>query len=224
MDETLAVPLAVRISSTSHRVRVLAEPRSDVVVDGQADVDHGDTTVTVSGVRSKLVVHVPEGTAVVVGSSSGRVDVTGAVGDVAVLTESGRIAIDRADAVDARTDSARVTIGSTDGPCRVRTRSGAITIESCAGADVSADSGRIVLHRVAGPVQAHCVTGRIEVGMETPDDVTAETVSGRIAISLPPGVTAFEASEPGTVVARPSDCDCTVSARSVTGRIEVETR
>jgi DUF4097 and DUF4098 domain-containing protein YvlB len=224
MDETPVTPLAVRISSTSHRVRVLAEARADVLVDGRADVEHGDTTVTVSAVGSKLAVHVPVGTSVVVGSSSGRVDVTGPVGDVAVLTESGRIAIDQADAVDVRTDSARVTIGSADGPCRVRTRSGAITIESCTGADVSADSGRIVLRHVTGPVHAHCVTGRIEVGMETSDDVAAETVSGRISISLPGGVTAFETTEPDSVVARPSDCDCTISARSVTGRIEVETR
>ncbi|MGI9611872.1 MAG: DUF4097 family beta strand repeat-containing protein [Acidimicrobiales bacterium] len=219
----LRVPEAVRISSTSHRVTVIGEARSDVSVDGDARVYRDDVGTTVVDVAGTLTIRVPEGTSIVIGSSSGRVEVSGPIGDIAVLTDSGRIDIAEAASVDARTTSGRVQIGTVDGTCRVSSVSGRIHVGGCGSASVATDSGRVSLEHVAGPVEAHCVSGRIDVSLDSAHDVAAETVTGRVTVSMPSGVEVFESTE-STAVIRPPDCDCTVSAQSVSGRIDVSNR
>ena len=132
---------SVRVSSTSYRVRVIAEERLDVAFDGVADEAHDGQCTTIDSVTSALTVRVPEGTDLVIGSGSGRVDVSGDVGDVAALTDSGRIKIEQARSVDARTRSARIEIGRSVGECRVRSESGRVQVDACCGADVATNSG-----------------------------------------------------------------------------------
>ena len=201
----------VRISTTSNRVLVLAEDRADVDVDGRARVTESGARTTIDKVRSRLLVRVPHGTDVVVGSSSARVEVRGPVGDVAVTSASGRVSVEQAGAVDVRSSSGRIEIGHAEGECRLRAKSGRVQVESCGGADAATTSGRIVLRGVGGPVRAHCVSGRIEVDLDGAHDVDAETVSGRIRVSLPPGV-------------RGDGSDCTCTTRSISGRVEVTNR
>ncbi|MGI9610152.1 MAG: DUF4097 family beta strand repeat-containing protein [Acidimicrobiia bacterium] len=217
------VPAAVRVSSTSHRVTVLGEVRSDVAVDGDARVRRDELGTTVVDVGGKLTIRVPTGTSIIIGSASGRVDVSGPLGDVAVLTDSGRIDIAEATSIDARTTSARLTIGTVHGECRARTGSGRIQVGACGSASVATESGRISLKHVDGPVEAHCVSGRIDISMDGAHDVNAETVSGRVTVSMPSGVDAFESSG-STAASVPPDCDCVVSVRSVSGRVAVSNR
>lgn len=215
---------SVRISSDQHRVRVIAEQRPGVVVEGSAEVTHDGGTVTIGSVSSALTVRVPEGVSVVVGSRSGRVSISGAAGNVAVITESGRIEIDHAASVDARTSSARITLGRCDGECRIRTESGRIEVGSCCGADVSTSSGRISISQVDGPVRAHCVSGRIDIAMDSAHDIDAETVSGRVAVSLPHGVDAWQPTGPADSAPAPAGSDCVVRVRSGSGRVDVSSR
>lgn len=202
---------AVRISTTSNRVVVVAEDRPDVTVDGAARVAEAGGVTTIDQVRGRLSVRVPLGTDVVVGSASARVEVRGAAGDVAVTSESGRVSVEQARTVDVRSSSGRIEVGRVAGECRLRSISGRVQVERCGGADASTTSGRVVLRGVDGPVRAHCVSGRIEVVLESAHDVDAETVSGRISVSLPPGV-------------RGDGSDCICRARSVSGRIAVVNR
>ncbi len=212
----------VRISSTSNTVRVVAEPRDDIEVDGDAVVDADGAQLTIGRVRSRVTVTVPVGTAVIVGTTSGRAEVEGPVGTVAVATESGRVLVESATKADVRTTSGRVTVGDVVGRCCVKTVSGSISVAACAGGDAATTSGKIDLSQVSGPVRAHCVSGQISLELVAAHDVEAETVSGRVSIVLPPGVRAYRPDATGGPT--PDDADCTILARSVSGRVQVVTR
>jgi DUF4097 and DUF4098 domain-containing protein YvlB len=97
-------------------------------------------------------------------------------------------------------------------------------VDRCSDADVTSGSGRIVLKDANGRVHAHCTSGRIEITLGGAYDVDAETVSGRIAVSLPPGVRAGVVTSPGEPTPFPSDHDCIVVARSGSGRVDVTNR
>ncbi len=215
---------SVRISGSSGRVRVIAEPRGDVVVSGEAAIHDDGGSVTVEAGSNRIEVHVPEHVDVVVGTTSGRVDVEGALGSVAVVCESGRVTIDRADSLDVRTSSGRVDVDHVTGRTRVRTDSGAVTVRATGEAEATTDAGRIVLGSVSGPAKAHCVSGRITIGLAEAADVEAETVSGRISITIPAGVTVRRLT--GSLPARPArdECDCTIATRSGGGRVAVKHR
>jgi DUF4097 and DUF4098 domain-containing protein YvlB len=223
-DPDAAARPLLRVSSTSHKVTIQAEDRDDVGFEGKAVLTDGDGYTTIDSAQSALTIRVPEGMSIVVGSDSGRVKILGDVGDVAVLTESGRISIDQAASVDARTTSARVNVKNAAGTCRVRTKSGRVEIGACTGADVSTNSGRITLRHVDGPVLAHCVSGRIEVEMDAAHDVEAETVSGRVNVTFPHDVQAWQPTEGHAGSEAPVDCDCAVNARSASGRVNVSSR
>ena len=215
---------SVRLSGNSQQLRVIAEAREDVLVEGTARVEMDGERTTIDDVGGSLVVRVPNESDLVIGATSGQVVVKGALGAVAVTTVSGRIVIEQAASVDARTDSAQVTIGQASGACRVRSESGQIKIGSCAGVDAATASGRIVLREVGGAVRAHCVSGRIDVEMAIAADADAETVSGHITIALPDGVRPYHLDEIGQEAVRPDGYDCTVRAVSQSGRIDVSNR
>ncbi len=214
---------AVRISTVSHGVRVLAEERDDVSVDGPSRIRSDGDITTVDLVAGRLTVRVPAGCALVIGATSGRVEVRGPVGDVSIIAESGRIDVEEARRIDARSTSGRVVVGRVAGDCRVRSETGRIEIGGCVGVDAATASGRIDLGHVSGPVRAHCVSGRVTVELDSANDVDAETVTGRIDIALPVGVRVHRVDGPGASD-RPDGYDCVVRAVSVNGRIGVSNR
>lgn len=214
----------VRISTTSGSVRVTAEPgRTDVSSSSSPTASSGDS-VTIDSGSSKVDVRVPEGTDLVIGTISGRVTVDGRVGAVSVLTTSGRISIDHAASVDARSTSGRVEVTHSDGECRVMSTSGKVQVGRCGAADAASRSGRIVLADAHGPVRANCTSGRITVSMAGAHDVDAETVSGRIEISFPAGVRPLVVSSAAAAAEAGEQHDCNVIARSGSSRVVVSTR
>ena len=214
--------MRVRIFSGTHRCRIEAGAYNSVAVDGSADIGEIDGWLTVDNARGLLDVRVPEGTDLVVGSSTGRIDIGGRMGAVSVTSDTGRVTIESAVSVDARTETSRIDVGSVEGSCRIHTQSGRVEIDRCGTADVAAETSRIELDAVHGPVRAHTVSGRIHVAMAVAADVEAETVTGRVDVSLPKG-TVVHRPVTGAGHDRPGDADCTVVARSTTGRVEVST-
>ncbi len=214
----------VRVSASSKPVHVAAEDRSGVEVVGRATVDQSGNRTTIREVESRLAIRVPFGTDLIIGTTSGRIDIDGAVGSVAVVSESGRVEIEHATSVDVRANSSRVEIGLCPGECRIRTVSGRVEVDSCGPADIATETGRITLSGVSGPAHAHCVKSRIEIRMEEGSEVVAETVSGRIDVSLPPGTHVLR-SDSGNKedFEEQADC-CRVHARSVSGRVNILTR
>ncbi len=219
------IAASVRIAATVDRVEVRAEARDDVKVTGPARVQTEAAQTTVDEVTDRIAVLVPLGTHVVVGTTSGRVELSGPLGEVAVTTMSGRIGIAGAISVDARADSATIEVDDVGERCRIRTQRGKVDVTNCAGpAELATDSGRINVRSANGSVTAHSVTGRIDVAMDSANDVAAETVNGRIEVSLPPGVRPYNPEIHGLQDNTPEGYDCTVVARSVGGRITVEPR
>jgi DUF4097 and DUF4098 domain-containing protein YvlB len=221
--ETDVAMTTVRIVATSGAVRVIAEDRADVDVPDSVTFSVDDSTTTVSAGSRRVTVRVPVGADLVIGSASGRVEVVGRAGSVAVVTRSGRVSVEAARSVDVRTTSGRVAVGSATESCRVLTRSARVGIGSCGSAHLTASSGRITVDAAEGPVHAHCVSGRVDVTMRSANDVDAETVSGRISVRLPAGsrpmiVRGNESARPA-----PDSSDCVVRARSVSGRVDVVT-
>lgn len=213
----------VRITATSGGVEVEAEPGRSEVSAGDAALDREGVTLTVRDDSRRVRVKVPEGTQVIIGSTSGSVRVRGRAGVVAVTTSSGSVSIETAESVDVRTHSGSVRIGEVSQGCRVSTASARVEVGRCGPAEVTTRSGRIHLRSVHGPARAHCVSGRIALSMAGPFDVDAETVSGRVEVALPDGVRPHVVTAPaGAEEAGPYDC--VVVARSVSGRVDVTPR
>jgi hypothetical protein len=217
------LPLAsVRIASTSGSVRVTTVADLDQVsVVGAATVIDGDA-MTVDGGSRRTEVRVPVGMDLVIGTASGRVEVFGSAGAVAVVTKSGRVLVEDSTSLDVRTSS-----GAVAGECRIVGRSGRVDVGRCGTAHVTTTSGRITLRGVHGPAHAHCVSGRIDLTMAAPGDVDAETVSGRITVAMPAGsrvrieTPKSAAVAAAAVVDSDGECDCVVTARSGSGRVVV---
>lgn len=218
------MPLTVRIASGHHRLEIVAGDGAEFNVDGKARVTHSNGSVTVDEPTSRLRVTVPSGTNLVIGSTSGRVSTKGLLGDVAVVSESGRIDVESAGSLDARAESGAVDVGTITGSCCIRSKSGRVDVEQCGSANVASKSGRVELHHVDGEVDAHSVSGRIELNLTQPHDVRAETVTGRIEVSLPRGTVAFQPVDVSDTRLRPPNAECTVTARSETGKVVVTTR
>jgi DUF4097 and DUF4098 domain-containing protein YvlB len=173
-----------------------------------------------TGSRSADVV-VPEGVNVVIGSDSGRIQVRGQLGDVAIVSASGRVELAHARSVDVRTQSGRIEIDTVDEECRAHSMSARVEVGHCGRADISSNSGRVDVAETDGPATVHSVSGRITIGVSRAADVEAETVSGRIEVAFPPGVRVHQALANKPDEARPVGTDCTVVARSGSGRVTV---
>lgn len=215
---------SVRIAVVSGAVTVSAEPDLHSVVTNGLPIDVDGSTVTLGGRSERVRLRVPEDIDLMIGTTSGRVVVRGRVGSVAVVTVSGGVEIDDAASVDVRTTSGRVRVARSRGGARVVSVSGRVEIEGSGAVDVTTRSGRIVLRNVSGTARAHCASGKIEVVMAEAHDVDAETISGRISVSLPAG-TRPRIDTPSTGVISPTgEHDCVIVARSGSGRVDVSTR
>jgi DUF4097 and DUF4098 domain-containing protein YvlB len=217
----------IRITATSGRIEVTAEDRADVQVDkGQRHPMGGILEVQSSS--SGVTVRVPLGTDLVVGSHSGSIRVHGRCGNVRVTTRSGKVEVEECASVDARAVSGRVTIGTVTGDARVKTASGRVTVDRVGGdVSVTTVSGRIDVGTASGAVTAHTVNGRVEISLDRAADVRADSVSGSVKVALPSDVR----PEVSLVsVSGRCDCDlpegedCSVTGRSVSGRVEVVAR
>ena len=211
--------LSVRVASSSGAVRVIAEDRPDVVVDGPADERHESGHITIEGSGGRLTVRVPTGTDVVVGADSGAVEISGPVGHAAVTSRSGRVAVTDARSTDVRAESGSVEITGCRFECRVRGDSGRVDVVDCGAADVTTRSGRIAVRGARGDVRAHCISGRVAVDLDQAADVDAETVSGSIDVRYPPGITPRRSD-----AAEPVGGDCVLNVRAVSGRVTVGNR
>lgn len=223
MANDTQVPLElIRIAGGSGavRVRAIADLDAVSVAGATAQIDGGE--MTIDGGSSRAEVRMPPGLDLVLGTSSGRVEVLGRAGSVAVVTKSGKVSVDEADAVDIRTSSGSVEVGAVTGECRIVGGSGRVEVGRCGTAHVTTNSGRITLREAHGPAHAHCASGRIELTMASANDVDAETVSGRITITMPAGANVRVDTPTSTTVAVDGAHDCVVTARSGSGRVVVK--
>ena len=217
----------LRLTASSGRIHAIAEERADIEVERGAR--HGtDDAVEVRGGSHGVVVRVPRGTELVIGSASGAVELEGPCGPVRVTTRSGRVSIESCTSLDVRTVSGRVEVAHAAGDARVKTGNGRVHLAEVGGeAHVATVSGRVEIERVGGPVRVSSVSGRIDVALDGAADARADSVSGRVSIALPEGVhpEASLHSISGRCTCEPEQgSDCSITARSVSGALEVVQR
>ena len=102
--------------------------------------------------------------------------------------------------------------------------SGKVEVDRCGDADVTTTSGRIVLRNVDGVARAHSASGKVDITMAGAHDVVAETVSGRISISLPEGTRALIDTASAGSVSGLRGTRLRRAARSGSGEVDVSRR
>jgi DUF4097 and DUF4098 domain-containing protein YvlB len=218
------MPDAVRITSRSGRVRVIGEARADVAAEGASIVDHHGQREVRCGSK-KIEVRVPVGTDLVVGTSSGDVELRGDLGHVGVTTVSGGVTAEQVSSIDARTKSGRVEVQTSSGAVRLKTGSSSIRIDQAAGeVRVASVSGKVQIKEAHGLASVRTVSGNVELGLSDASAALVETVSGTMRITVPAGV--HPAARLKTVSGKrrvecdPGD-DVAITARSVSGDLLV---
>lgn len=214
----------LRLSSSSGRIRVIAEERADVEIERGVRHGSGDT-IEVRGGSGGVVVRVPTGTELVIGSSSGAVELEGACGPVSVTTRSGRVVVDGATELDARTISGRIEVRRVIGQCRCKTGNGAVQVGRAEGeVHVATVSGRVEIDDATGPLRVSTVSGRVEASVREHCDVRVDSVSGSVCIAVPadarPSVSMRSVSGSRTVEPE-AGTDLEVVARSISGALAV---
>lgn len=218
------MPDAVRITSRSGRVRVIGEGRPDVTAEGASIVDH-DGQQEVRCQSKKIEVRVPIGSDLVVGTSSGDVELRGNLGHVGVTTASGSITAEQVASIDARTKSGRVEVQTSPGSVRLKTASSSIRVDHAGGeVRVASVSGKVRIKDAQGLAAIRTVSGNIELGLSVAGEALVETVSGTVRITVPAG--ARPAARLKTVSGkRQVECDAgddvEITARSVSGDLLV---
>ena len=225
----LPVAVTLRLQSRSGRVEVVAEPRDDVLAEGDAiesQVDDGGATLRIRNGhgRKSFVVRCPVGTDVAIGTQSGPVRLVGDFGTVSVTTASGSIEVDSADEADLRTMSSSITVGSCRGKCRMNSASGKLQAGHVGAASAGSMSGSIEIERVSGPLKARSVSGSITAACDGEGAIAVKTVSGKVQLSLPEGTaprTRFKSLSGRICCDCPEGSDVLVEAMSVSGSIDV---
>jgi len=235
-NELLVVPArrhaSLYLTTYSGRVTVLAEEREDVVfesgVESASDVKQdasGRIVVTsAKGGMASLRVRCPAGIDIVVGTSAGRVELRGRLGDVRVTTSSGRIEVDEAQTLDLRSVSGSIVVTQCGGRCRLHTKSGKATIGLAEDAEVSTVSGQVRLASCCGRIQVRTASGSVEVGAEGGGDLAIDTLSGPVMVGVPKGVrpaTNLRSTKGRIQCDCPTGRDCRITVSSVSGEVQV---
>jgi hypothetical protein len=226
----LPVAVTVRIQSRSGKVEVIAEPRDDVLVEGDGfdarEADDGATLELRSGRggSKQITVRCPVGTDIAVGTHSANIRTSGELGALSVTTMSANIAVDRADEADLRTGSGDISVNSVRGRVRMNTMSGKIEAGTLGACACGTMSGSIRIERVIGPFKARTVSGSIEAKCDGEGPIAVKTVSGKVQIGLPDGTTVARRFK--TISGRvrcpfPEGDDCRIEAMTVSGAIEL---
>jgi DUF4097 and DUF4098 domain-containing protein YvlB len=237
-DNTVVVSVPghaeLHVSTRSGRVTVTADENADVRIESDAPMRGDKIEVDATGrvsVRSGrggsgwLEIRCPAGSDIVVGTVSGKVELSGKLGEVRVTTVSGSIAVDHAEFLDVRSISGSIEVERCLGACRLQTKSGRTTVGGAGDAQLSTISGRIRLDNATGKVRMRTVSGKVQLGTEGKGDVAVETMSGSVQVEVPAGVR--PQTRLRSLTGKPKcGCeegdDCRISISSMTGKIEVK--
>jgi DUF4097 and DUF4098 domain-containing protein YvlB len=224
----MADPTMLHISTRSGKVRVSAAPGATLAVEGGIIEVATDGTTHVIGARGadRIDITCASGTDVIIGTVSGSVELDGALGSASVNTITGKIHVERARRVDARTKSGRVEIEECDEDCRVVVVSSRVKIGKAVKVAIAGVSGRISAHDVES-VDVKTVSGKVDVGSSGAPHVSVRTVSGQVEVQVPGD--ARPATRFRTISGRVS-CDCPtgdvgeIAVATVSGAIRVSCR
>jgi len=114
---------------------------------------------------------------------SGKIELSGPLGSVRVASVSGKIRVDEAARVDARSKSGKIEIGTCAGECRIMTKSATVSVGRADRATVAAVSGLVALAQVGG-AEIKTISGKVFVGSTGAERLAVHTVSGKVEIRV----------------------------------------
>lgn len=226
----LPVAVTLRLHARSGKIDVVAEPREDVLVEGErfdSESTDGGASLEVRsghGGSKSLSVRCPVGTDIVVGTQGGSVRMSGDFGSVSVTTMSGDIELDTSDEADLRTGSGTITLRGCRERCRLNSMSGGINAGEVAAVAAGTMSGSITIDHASGKLKARSVSGSITARLDGDDKITVKTVSGKVRLSLPEGTalaTRFKTISGKVRNPFPAGTDCYLEAMTISGTIEL---
>jgi DUF4097 and DUF4098 domain-containing protein YvlB len=167
---------------------VHAEDTNRVSLDSPGRIKPGDKAgeFLVEPERSsgRVVLRCPENSNLIVGTSSGAVELHGRFGDVRVTTTSGSVHLENATRADLRLSSGKAQVDRC-GMLRVQTASGDVRIGTCGDVEVAVANGRIEVGE-ANKVRAKTANGSVSVNVR--GDAAIETISGKVRVGVAPGL------------------------------------
>lgn len=194
-------------------------------------------------VQANLTITVPQGVAVELKNSFGKISVVDVQGNLQVENSNGKIEIDRVtgDAI-VNNQFAEVTIGTVSGNLDISVNAGAIEIGQVGkNLTVRNDFGRLKVGSILGDFQANCKNGQIDVGKvlgktkvenafggvnleDCQGPVEADISNGSLnaRISQVTGPSNFEVQFGSVEVTVPSSAKFTVDAASSFGQIRTD--
>src|SRR5215471_14094748 len=177
-------PLKITTRSGAVHVRVVAGAGLNIIRGTSEILDDGTIHIRRAPSQSDIEVECAPNTDVKVGTASGKVDVSGALGAVRIATMSGKIRVEQAEAVDVRTKSGTVDIGDCAGECRVMTTSANVHILRAGRATIAAVSGTVLLDHVDA-AEVKSISGKVLIAIGGRERVSIHTVSGKVEVRVP---------------------------------------
>jgi DUF4097 and DUF4098 domain-containing protein YvlB len=223
MDGGSAAPERLTITARSGSIVVRTGPGPDIEARGAKVRLEGDGSTRIDGGSKTIEVVCPEGSDVILGTSSGKVTLEGPLGDVRITGSSGSMHVEQARSLDLRVRSGSVEIGDIAGHCRVVAVSGRIEVDRAGSIDLAGVSGTVTVGSTGGG-KVRTTSGRVAVGLDQAGDLEVRGVSGTMEIDVARGI------EPElrlhTVSGRvkrdlEQGNDCVISVRTVSGSITV---
>jgi DUF4097 and DUF4098 domain-containing protein YvlB len=223
MDSPTVPPARLTIAARSGSIVVGTGPGSEIDARGAKVHREADGSYRIDGASRNIEVTCPEGTDLILGTSSGRVTLEGRLGDVRVTGSSGSIHVEAARSLDLRVRSGSVEVGDIAGACKVVAVSGRIEVESAGSIDLTGVSGTVVARSVGGG-RVRTTSGRVSVGLNRAADLEVRGISGTTEIDVPRGVAPeLRLTTISGRVKREVEQghDCVISVRTVSGSITV---
>ena len=226
---TLQAPpgTVIRVTARSGRVKVTGEERGDVVVTGARDAKvKDDGEIEVKAKSGSVEVRCPEGSDVIVGANSGRVELRGRLGYARVTVGSGSVLVDYVERLDARTGSGSFEVTECAGECRLKTGSGGIKLGQSGEADLASGSGAVEAELVEG-AKVKAGSGKVDVGLVGPGRLDIKALSGSVTVRVPRGsrpATRLKALSGDVQCECPDGGDGEIKVKTLSGNIQVVER
>jgi DUF4097 and DUF4098 domain-containing protein YvlB len=223
MDGPTVSPARLTITARSGSILVRAVAGAEIAAEGARVERDDDGSFRIESASGHMEVTCPEGTDLILGTSSGKVRIAGRLGDVRVTASSGRVDLESARRVDVRARSGSVEVAECEGDCHVVAVSGRIQIGRAGRVDLKAVSGTIVAEAVAGG-RVRTTSGNVSIGLALAADLDIRAVSSSITVEVPTGVAPDMQLRTRSGSVRKEvekGHDCVISAHTVSGSITI---
>lgn len=199
-DTPTAITLVLDVGTGD--VRISTGERADTVVEGEAEVQFRDGTLTVTvprrGRLGRLLVDTPEITidlptgSHVRGSVAGETHASGRLGACRLSTTSGGIRLDETGPAELTSRDGEIHVRRIDGRATITNTNGETWIGEVTGELKLVDTnGEMTVDRALGDVDGRTAHGGISIGEVVRGTVDLATAGGELAVGIATGTAAW---------------------------------